>query len=49
MDALVPREAGRVTLATRFSCEAPAIEGLILVMPEPARIPGLLAALPLGA
>jgi chemotaxis protein CheC len=49
LDALVPREAGRVALATRFGCRSPAIEGLILVMPEPARIPGLLAALPLGA
>ena len=49
VDALVPRETGRMALATRFACEAPAIEGLILVMPEPARIPGLLAALPLGA
>lgn len=49
LDALVPREAGRVALATRFGCAAPALEGLILVMPEPARIPGLLAALPLGA
>jgi chemotaxis protein CheC len=49
VDGLVPREAGRVALATRFACEAPAIEGLILVMPEPARIPGLLAALPSGA
>jgi chemotaxis protein CheC len=49
VDALVPREAGRLALATRFVCADPAIEGLILVMPEPARIPGLLAALPLGA
>jgi chemotaxis protein CheC len=49
LDALVPREAGRVAIATRFVCEAPALEGLILVMPEPARIPGLLAALPVGA
>jgi len=49
VDALVPREIGRVALATRFSCSAPQLEGLILVMPEPARIPGLLAALPLGA
>lgn len=49
LDALVPREAGRVALATRFGCRAPPLEGLILVMPEPARLPGLLAALPLGA
>jgi len=49
VDALVPREVGRVALATRFTCAAPQLEGLILVMPEPARIPGLLAALPLGA
>jgi chemotaxis protein CheC len=48
VDALVPREAGRLALATRFVCEEPALEGLILVMPEPARVPGLLAALPLG-
>jgi chemotaxis protein CheC len=49
LDALVPREAGRVAIATRFTCQDPVLEGLILVMPEPARIPGLLAALPLGA
>ena len=49
LDALVPREEGRVALATRFSSDDPAIEGLVLVMPEPGRIPGLLAALPLGA
>jgi chemotaxis protein CheC len=49
LDALVPREAGRVAIATRLVCEDPPLEGLILVMPEPARIPGLLAALPSGA
>jgi len=49
LDALVPREEGNVALATRFSCAEPAIEGLVLVMPEAGRIPGLLAALPRGA
>jgi len=49
LDSLVPREAGRVALAARFSCEEPALEGLILVLPLPARIPGLLAALPMGS
>jgi chemotaxis protein CheC len=49
LDALVPREVGKVALATRFGCEDPQLEGLLLVMPEPGRIPGLLAALPLGA
>ncbi len=49
LDALVPRDAGKVALATRFHTGSPPLEGLILVMPEPARIPGLLAALPLGA
>lgn len=49
LDRLVPREAGRVALAARFSCEEPALEGLILVLPLPARIPGLLAALPMRA
>jgi chemotaxis protein CheC len=47
VDALVDRELGRVALATRFTLSAPGpIEGLVLVMPEPARIPRLLAALP---
>jgi chemotaxis protein CheC len=47
VDALVDRELGRVALAIRFSIPAPeALEGLVLVMPEPARIPRLLAALP---
>jgi chemotaxis protein CheC len=49
VDALVDRELGRVALATRFSVPAPdALEGLVLVMPEPARIPRLLAALPVS-
>lgn len=47
LDELVPREVGSVALATRFNFADPQIEGLILVMPEPGRIPGLLAALPL--
>jgi chemotaxis protein CheC len=47
LDALVPRELGKVALATRFACQDPQLEGLVLVMPEPGRIPGLLAALPL--
>jgi hypothetical protein len=47
LDALVDRELGRVALATRFTLSAPdPVEGLVLVMPEPARIPRLLAALP---
>lgn len=46
LDALVDRELGRVALATRFTLSAPGpLEGLLLVMPEPARIPRLLAAL----
>ncbi len=46
MDRLVDRELGRVALATRFSTDGPTgLEGLILVMPEPARIPELLEAL----
>lgn len=48
-DALVDREIGRIALAIRFSVPAPdALEGLVLVMPEPARIPRLLAALPIA-
>jgi chemotaxis protein CheC len=41
--------AGSVALATRFSCalEAGALEGLILVMPEPGRIAKLLSHLDL--
>jgi chemotaxis protein CheC len=47
VDALVDRELGRVALAARFTLSAPEpLEGLVLVMPEPARIPRLLAALP---
>lgn len=46
MDRLVAREAGKVALATRFSTDGPAgLEGLILVMPEPSRLPELLASL----
>jgi chemotaxis protein CheC len=46
LDRLVDREVGRVALATRFSTDGPGgLEGLILVMPEPARIPELLEAL----
>jgi chemotaxis protein CheC len=46
LDRLVAREAGRVALATRFSTDGPAgLEGLILVMPEPSRLPELLASL----
>ncbi len=46
LDRLVAREAGKVALATRFSTDGPAgLEGLILVMPEPARLPELLASL----
>jgi chemotaxis protein CheC len=46
LDRLVDRESGRVALATRFSIQGPAaLEGLILVMPEPARLPALLASL----
>lgn len=49
LDALVDRELGRVALATRFTLSAPEpLEGLVLVMPEPARIPRLLAALPVS-
>ena len=46
LDQLVDRESGRVALATRFSTSGPdGLEGLILVMPEPARLPALLASL----
>ncbi len=46
LDRLVDRESGRVALATRFSTDGPdGLEGLILVMPEPARLPALLASL----
>jgi chemotaxis protein CheC len=46
LDALVAREAGQVALATRFTAAGPdAMEGLILVMPDPARLPDLLASL----
>lgn len=40
--------AGSMALATRFTCAAsPALEGLILVMPEPERLAGLLSHLKL--
>ena len=46
LDRLVDRESGRVALATRFSTPGPeGLEGLILVMPEPRRLPALLALL----
>jgi chemotaxis protein CheC len=46
LDRLVGRESGRVALATRFSTAGPdGLEGLILVMPEPERLPALLASL----
>ncbi len=46
LDRLVDREVGRVALATRFSTDGPTgLEGLILVMPEPAGVPALLEAL----
>jgi chemotaxis protein CheC len=46
LDRLVAREAGKVALATRFTTDGPAaLEGLILVMPEPENLPTLLAAL----
>ena len=46
LDRLVDREVGRVALATRFSTDGPGgLEGLILVMPEPAGIPELLEAI----
>jgi chemotaxis protein CheC len=41
--------AGSMALATRFTCaDPPALEGLILVMPEPERIAKLLGHLKLG-
>lgn len=49
VEALVAH-AGSVALATRFACAEPgaALEGLILVMPEPDRIARLLSGLDLG-
>jgi chemotaxis protein CheC len=49
VEALVAH-AGSVALATRFTCPEPgsALEGLILVMPEPDRIARLLSGLDLG-
>ena len=40
--------AGSIALAARFSCAAPALEGLILVMPEPGKLARLLSHLKLG-
>jgi chemotaxis protein CheC len=40
--------AGSIALAVRFSCAAPALEGLILVMPEPGKLARLLSHLKLG-
>jgi chemotaxis protein CheC len=49
LDRLVARESGKVALATRFTTDGPAgLEGLILVMPEPARLPELIASLELA-
>jgi chemotaxis protein CheC len=48
VEALVAH-AGSVALATRFTCsDGAALEGLILVMPEPERIAKLLSGLDLG-
>jgi chemotaxis protein CheC len=45
LDALVDREAGSVAVATRFTCRDPdGLEGLILVMPEPACVRKLITA-----
>jgi chemotaxis protein CheC len=45
LDALVEPAASTVALATRFTCSPPrALEGLILVMPDPSRLAMLLAA-----
>jgi chemotaxis protein CheC len=46
LDRLVDREAGKVALATRFTAAGPgALEGLILVIPEPRRLGELLTLL----
>jgi chemotaxis protein CheC len=46
LDRLVAREAGKVALATRFSTDGPAaLEGLILVLPDPASLPALIASI----
>ena len=46
LDRLVEGESAWVALATRFSTQGPdGLEGLILVLPRPARIPALLASL----
>jgi chemotaxis protein CheC len=51
VEALVAH-AGSLAVATRFTCPAEdagaSLEGLILVMPEPARVARLLSALDLG-
>lgn len=45
--AALVEHAGSIAIATRFSCAGPALEGLILVMPEPERIAKLLSHLDL--
>ncbi len=45
LDALLPAGASQVALATRFSCAALGLEGLVLVLPRPARVSPLLAQL----
>jgi chemotaxis protein CheC len=46
LDRLVERDSAWVALATRFSTQGPdGLEGLILVLPHPARIRALLASL----
>lgn len=46
LERLVGGDSGGVVVGTQLYAEGdPALEGLILVMPEPARLPGLLAAL----
>jgi chemotaxis protein CheC len=47
VEALVAH-AGAIAMATRFTCDGGALEGLILVMPEPGRIAALLSGLDLG-
>ena len=45
LGALLPGGASEVALDTRFSCAALGLEGLLLVLPEPARVTPLLARL----
>jgi chemotaxis protein CheC len=46
LDQLVAREAGKVALATRFTTDGPAaLEGLILVLPDPASLLDLFASI----